>query len=220
MEGLTPASADDLPPLGELIAESARIGTRHHRSRQRHRHCGRARHRRPPASAPATHALAAVLFPGTRRHAAAARAGPRRPATRPSSAAEGGQVEQAGPVTNAPAVIEVRREMEGHGPILPPRRPAGQGARQPRRDRDDVRGETVAIATVAAAAGRARAAPSRRAFPRRRPVTPENRCTQVRRSPHHGGRDHFRPGRSAARGGRRRRRPRSGLPAAAGDRRR
>ena len=66
MEGLTPASADDLPPLGELIAESARIGTRHHRSRQRHRHCGRARHRRPRASAPATHALAAVLFPGTR----------------------------------------------------------------------------------------------------------------------------------------------------------
>ena len=66
MEGLTPASADDLPPLGELIAESARIGTRHHRSRQRHRRCGRARHRRPPASSPATHALAAVLFPGTR----------------------------------------------------------------------------------------------------------------------------------------------------------
>jgi hypothetical protein len=60
----------------------------------------------------------------------------------------------------------------GHGPILPPRRPAGQGARQPHRDRDDVRGETVAIATVAAA-GRGRAAPSRRAFPRRRPVTPE-----------------------------------------------
>jgi hypothetical protein len=64
VERLTPASADDLPPLGELIAESARIGTRHHRSRQRHRHCGRGRHRRPPASSPATHALAAVLFPG------------------------------------------------------------------------------------------------------------------------------------------------------------
>ena len=35
------------------------------RSRQRHHHCGRGRHRRPPASAPAAHALAVVLFPGT-----------------------------------------------------------------------------------------------------------------------------------------------------------
>lgn len=87
------------------------------------------------------------------RHAAARRAS--QACHSPIPAAEGGQVEQAGPVTNAPAVIEVRREMEGHGPILPPRRPAGQGARQPRRDRDDVRGETVAIATVAAPAGRA-----------------------------------------------------------------
>jgi hypothetical protein len=39
----------------------------------------------------------------------------------------------------------------------------------------EVRGETVAIATVAAEASRARAAPSRRAFPRRRPVTPGKR---------------------------------------------
>jgi hypothetical protein len=82
VEGLTPASADDLPLLGELIAESARIGTRHHRSRQRHRHCGRARHRRPPASAPATHALATVLFvtgigDTLREHQAALESSPR-----------------------------------------------------------------------------------------------------------------------------------------------
>ena len=41
-------------------------GTGCRRSRQHHRHCGRGRHRRPPASAPAAHALAAVLFLGTR----------------------------------------------------------------------------------------------------------------------------------------------------------
>ena len=41
-------------------AAPTRIGTGCRRSRQCHRHCGRGRHSRPPASAPATHALTVV----------------------------------------------------------------------------------------------------------------------------------------------------------------
>ena len=50
---------------GRASAGPTRIGTGCRRSRQRHHHCGRGRHRRPPASAPTAHALAVVLFPGT-----------------------------------------------------------------------------------------------------------------------------------------------------------
>ena len=49
-----------VPPLD--LPESVQAVAVHGNS---HHHCGRGRHRRPPASAPAAHALAAVLFPGT-----------------------------------------------------------------------------------------------------------------------------------------------------------
>ena len=46
-------------------AEATPISSGCRRLQQRDRHCGRDRHRRPPANAPARHALTAVLFPGT-----------------------------------------------------------------------------------------------------------------------------------------------------------
>ena len=55
--------ADGTPVVPPLDLPESVQGCR--RSRQRHRHCGWDRHRRPPASAPAAHALAAVLFLGT-----------------------------------------------------------------------------------------------------------------------------------------------------------
>jgi hypothetical protein len=50
---------------GRTSAEYSRFGTGCRRSWQRHRHRGRSRPRRPPASAPAAHSLAAVYIPGT-----------------------------------------------------------------------------------------------------------------------------------------------------------
>ena len=45
-------------------AGPTRIGTGCRRSRRRHRHCGRGRHRRPPASAPATRASSCCSISG------------------------------------------------------------------------------------------------------------------------------------------------------------
>jgi len=69
--GRRECDVDDLPFGGRRhphwgAAGPTRISTGCCRSRQRHHHCGRSRHGRPPTSTPAAHALALFCFPEQR----------------------------------------------------------------------------------------------------------------------------------------------------------